>query len=127
MPAGIQSVNNDVPTGNSATGGPRTGIPSDSSSDVITSSARDDGNSNQDVNTDTLDNDDYISDYDYDFDDDFGFDFDGLKGQSKATDFKIEEAIRAELALFNDSTIFDIGHQFEDIVFECSYRGYDCR
>ena len=94
---------------------------------MITSSSRDDGNSNQDVDTDTLDNDDYISDYDYDYDDDFGFDFGGLEGQSKATDFKIEEAIRAELALFNDSTIFDIGHQFEDFVFECSYRGYDCR
>ncbi|XP_015764092.1 PREDICTED: degenerin deg-1-like [Acropora digitifera] len=123
--AGIQSVNNDVTTGNSATGGPGTGIPSDSSSDVITSSSREDGNSNQDVNTDSLDNDDYISDYDYDYD--LGFDFGGLEGQSKATDFKIEEAIRAELALFNDSTIFDIGHQFEDFVFECSYRRYDCR
>ena len=92
---------------------------------MITPSSRDDGNSNQDVNTDSLDNDDYISDYDYDYD--LGFDFGGLEGQSKATDFKIEEAIRAELALFNDSTIFDIGHQFEDFVFECSYRGYDCR
>lgn len=92
---------------------------------MITSSSRDDGNSNQDVNTDSLDNDDYVSDYDYGYD--LGFDFGGLEGQSKATDFKIEEAIRAELALFNDSTIFDIGHQFEDFVFECSYRGYDCR
>ncbi|XP_068734788.1 degenerin del-1-like [Montipora capricornis] len=62
-----------------------------------------------------------------DEDNDEGFDFDGLDGQQKAIEFEIEEAIRAELALQNDSTIFYMGHQFQDLVFECSYRGYDCR
>ena len=62
-----------------------------------------------------------------DEDNDEGFDFDGLDGQQKAIEFEIEEAIRAELALQNDSTIFYMGHQFQDLVFECSYKGYDCR
>lgn len=61
--------------------------------------------------------------YDYDYDYYFG----GLEEETKEQQYEIEEAIRAVVALQNDSAIVDMGHQFEDLVFECSFRGYDCR
>ena len=71
-------------------------------------------------------NDDDYYDYDYyDYDYDYLY-FGGLE-ETKEQEYEIEEAIRAELALRNDSEIVDMGHQFEDLVFECSFRGYDCR
>ena len=45
----------------------------------------------------------------------------------KEMEYRIQEAILAEIALENDSTLFSMGHQFEDFVFECSFKGYDCR
>lgn len=75
------------------------------------------------------------SDYDYndyDYYDygywvyDYDYYFGGLE-ETKEEEYEIEEAIRAELALKNDSMIVEMGHQFEDLVFECSFRGYDCR
>ncbi|CAH3105581.1 unnamed protein product [Porites lobata] len=71
------------------------------------------------------DYDDYYF-YDYDYDYDYYYN-DGFGAESKDEEYAIEEAIRAELALQNDSFIFDMGHQFEDLVFECSFRGYDCK
>ncbi|XP_022797294.1 amiloride-sensitive sodium channel subunit alpha-like [Stylophora pistillata] len=67
---------------------------------------------------------DYFYDYDY-----FGSDYFYLGGpeESKEEEYRIEETIRAELAMKNDSETYSMGHQFEDLVFECSFRGYDCR
>lgn len=71
--------------------------------------------------------------YDYDYygngywDYDYDYYFGGLEEETKEEEYEIEEAIRAELALKNDSMIVEMGHQFEDLVFECSFRGYDCR
>lgn len=66
--------------------------------------------------------------YDYDYwDYDYDYYFGGLGEETKEQEYEIEEAIRAELALKNDSMIVEMGHQFEDLVFECSFRGYDCR
>ena len=66
--------------------------------------------------------------YDYGYDDyDYDYYFGGMEEETKEEQYEVEEAIRAELALQNDSTVFDMGHQFEDLVFECSFRGYDCR
>ena len=71
--------------------------------------------------------------YDYDYygngywDYDYDYYFGGLEEETKEQEYEIEEAIRAELALKNDSMIVKMGHQFEDLVFECSFRGYDCR
>lgn len=45
----------------------------------------------------------------------------------KEIEYMIEEALLANIALENDSTLFEMGHQFEDFVFHCSFRGYDCR
>ena len=42
-------------------------------------------------------------------------------------DYLIEEALLAKIAQENHSTLFKLGHQYEDFVFECSFRGYDCR
>ena len=65
--------------------------------------------------------------YDYDYDYDYEYYFGGLAEETKEQEYEIEEAVRATLALENDSTIVEMGHQFEDFVFECSFRGYDCR
>ena len=66
--------------------------------------------------------------YDYDYwDYDYDYYFGGFEEETKEEEYEIEEAVRAELALKNDSMIVEMGHQFEDLVFECSFRGYDCR
>ena len=79
--------------------------------------------------TSPYDYDNYNDYYDYDYDyDNYDYQYnDGFGEETKEKEYAIEEAIRAELALQNDSTIVDMGHQFEDFVFECSFRGYDCR
>ena len=119
-------------------------LPTDSSSQEITHSPSD-GTNNADVPTGSptdgttyppydydYNNYDYY-DYDYydygywDYDYDYDYYFGGLEEETKEEEYEIEEAVRAELALKNDSMIFEMGHQFEDLVFECSFRGYDCR
>lgn len=45
----------------------------------------------------------------------------------KEIESQIEEALLAKVAQENDSMLFALGHQFKDFVFECSFRGYDCR
>ena len=66
--------------------------------------------------------------YDYDessTDADYGL---GISGdEAKVVESLIEEALLAKIALENDSSLFELGHQYEDFVFECSFRGYDCR
>lgn len=47
--------------------------------------------------------------------------------EAKGLQYQIEEALLAKVAQENDSTLFATGHQFKDFVFDCSYRGYDCR
>ena len=47
--------------------------------------------------------------------------------EAKGLEYQIEEALLAKVAQENDSKLFSMGHQFKDFVFECSYRGYDCR
>ena len=79
-----------------------------------------------DYNDDDDDDDDYDYNYDYDYDY-YDYDYYGFEGETKEKEFEIEETIRAELALKDDSTIIEMGHQFENLVFECSFRGYDCR
>lgn len=82
---------------------------------------------NEDSSYDYHDNYDYNDDDDYDYNYDYDYDYYGFEGETKEKEFEIEETIRAELSLKNDSTIIEMGHQFEDLVFECSFRGYDCR
>ena len=87
-----------------------------------------DGTTNPPYDYDYNDYDYYDYDY-YDYgywDYDYDYYFGGLE-ETKEEEYEIEEAIRAELALKNDSMIVEMGHQFEDLVFECSFRGYDCR
>lgn len=76
--------------------------------------------SNNDYNYDP----NYFYDYDY-----FGYDYFYLGGpeETKEEEYRVEETIRAEIAMKNDSETYHMGHQFEDLVFECSFRGYDCR
>ena len=76
--------------------------------------------SNNDYNYDP----NYFYDYDY-----FGYDYFYLGGpeETKEEEYRVEETIRAEIAMKNDSEAYHMGHQFEDLVFECSFRGYDCR
>ena len=91
----------------------------------------DDYNSNYDSNDNYEYNYNYDNDYNYDYNSNYDYDYDyffgGLEEETKEQEFETEETIRAELALQNDSTIVEMGHQFEDLVFECSFRGYDCR
>lgn len=47
--------------------------------------------------------------------------------EAKEIESQIEEALLAKVSQENDSTLFALGHQFKDFVFECSFRGYDCR
>ncbi|CAH3149507.1 unnamed protein product [Pocillopora meandrina] len=52
----------------------------------------------------------------------------GISGEeAKMIEYLIEEALLAKIAQENHSTLFKLGHQYEDFVFECSFRGYDCR
>lgn len=47
--------------------------------------------------------------------------------EAKEIESQIEEALLAKVSQENDSTLLALGHQFKDFVFECSFRGYDCR
>ena len=38
-----------------------------------------------------------------------------------------EDMLIGKLATENTSTLFNMGHQFQDFVFECSFKGSDCR
>lgn len=38
-----------------------------------------------------------------------------------------EDMLIEKLAKENTSTLFNIGHQFQDFVFECNFKGSDCR
>ena len=60
-------------------------------------------------------------------DDDLAVYFGNSAEEAKRLEYQIEEALLAKVAKENDSTLFSMGHQFKDFVFECSYRGYDCR
>lgn len=53
--------------------------------------------------------------------------FGTLTEEAKEIEYQIEEALLAKVAQENDSMLFALGHQFKDFVFECSFRGYDCR
>ena len=53
--------------------------------------------------------------------------FGALTEEAKEIEYQIEEALLAKVAQENDSMLFALGHQFKDFVFECSFRGYDCR
>ena len=119
------NVSTDSPT--EASIGKTTGDPTDVSTDATTyppTSDPVDSTMYPSRNNDYDYNDDDYYDYDY-YDYDYLY-FGGLE-ETKEQEYQIEEAIRAELALRNDSEIVDMGHQFEDLVFECSFRGYDCR
>lgn len=111
--ATTSTVGDDVTTGTDPGGTGPTGTPDDAATTLPHG-----GEHNYDY-------DDYYF-YDYDYDYDYYYN-DGFGAESKDEEYAIEEAIRAELALQNDSFIFDMGHQFEDLVFECSFRGYDCK
>lgn len=63
----------------------------------------------------------------YFIDDDESLYFGSSAEDAKGLEYQIEEALLAKVAQENDSTLFLMGHQFKDFVFECSYRGYDCR
>ena len=63
----------------------------------------------------------------YFIDDDESVYFGSSAEEAKGLEFQIEEALLAKVAQENDSKLFSMGHQFKDFVFECSYRGYDCR
>lgn len=77
-----------------------------------------------------LSNNDYNYDlnyfYDYDY---FGYDYFYLGGfeEIKEEEYRVEEIICVEIVMKNDFEIYYMGYQFEDLVFECLFRGYDCR
>lgn len=64
-------------------------------------------------------------------DDDLFFESSGkefyIDEEAKEIEYQIEEALLAKVAQENDSMLFALGHQFKHFVFECSFRGYDCR
>ncbi|KAK2573765.1 hypothetical protein P5673_001455 [Acropora cervicornis] len=38
-----------------------------------------------------------------------------------------EDMLIGKLATENTSTLFNMGHQFQDFVFDCNFKGSDCR
>ena len=42
-------------------------------------------------------------------------------------DYLIEELLIAKLAVENNTMLSEMGHQFKDLVFDCNFRGNDCR
>lgn len=44
-----------------------------------------------------------------------------------AIDYLVENMLIGKLAAENTSTLFKMGHQFEDFVFNCNFKGSDCR
>ncbi|XP_073254651.1 epithelial sodium channel subunit gamma-like [Porites lutea] len=42
-------------------------------------------------------------------------------------DYLFEELLIAKLAVENNTMLSDMGHQFKDFVFDCNFRGNDCR
>lgn len=70
----------------------------------------------------------FIDDESYQVDAADAHDLLGISGEeAKMNDFLVEEALLAKIAEENHSTLFKLGPQYEDFVFECSFRGYDCR
>ena len=63
----------------------------------------------------------------YTIDDEDSVYFESSAEEAKVLEYQIEETLMAKVARENDSTLFAMGHQFKDFVFECSHRGYDCR
>lgn len=42
-------------------------------------------------------------------------------------EYLVQEMLVAKLAVENYTTLRSMGHQFEDFVFDCSFKGNDCR
>ena len=42
-------------------------------------------------------------------------------------DYLFEELLIAKLAVENNTILSEMGHQFKDLVFDCNFRGNDCR
>ena len=42
-------------------------------------------------------------------------------------DYLIEELLIAKLAVENNTMLSEMGHQFKDLVFDCNFRGNECR
>ena len=42
-------------------------------------------------------------------------------------DYLFQEFLLSYLALENQTTLYKMGHKYEDFVFDCNFRGIDCR
>lgn len=47
--------------------------------------------------------------------------------QQLRVEYLAEELLIAKLAVENDTNLYAMGHQFHDFVFDCYFRGTDCR
>ena len=41
--------------------------------------------------------------------------------------YLVEELLIAKLAVENDTELYKMGHKFYDLVFDCNFKGDDCR
>lgn len=42
-------------------------------------------------------------------------------------DYLFEDLLLSHLALENHTTLYKMGHKYKDFVFDCNFRGIDCR
>ena len=42
-------------------------------------------------------------------------------------DYLFEDLLLSHLALENDTMLYKMGHKYKDFVFDCNFRGIDCR
>jgi len=47
--------------------------------------------------------------------------------QQLRIDYLIEKMLISKLAVENASNLYKMGHKFNDLVFDCNFRGTDCR
>ena len=42
-------------------------------------------------------------------------------------DYLFQEFLESSLAFKNETTLYKMGHKYKDFVFDCNFRGIDCR
>ena len=42
-------------------------------------------------------------------------------------DYLFQEFLESSLAFENETTLYKMGHKYKDFVFDCNFRGIDCR
>ena len=63
-------------------------------------------------------------DFDDDFDDEEGIDYDEI---SLDEDVVLQDLVVVEASFYTHDELKYVGHQFNDTILSCSWRGFDCK